>query len=457
MISLADGAIGDRLELRGDGEGNSTYFASEGRLAVDAVLGGGAGGEADMLEIDGSVGEDGTTWISVNVLDALGANVVGIPVVGVSTGNTVEGDFQLAGPLNAGFYAWDLRYDAENNVHELYSSGIGVGAYEFAAGITAAQDMWFQSTGVLLQRQADLRSVIAGMLVTPVADFTEPVEATPVARLLPGFWMRGVGAWLERDDEQNGFTLDRKQTVLGGMAGFDFGLENVGGQGDALMFGLFGGYLGSDLDFKDTNTEWSYSGPSLGVYASYLNGAFYADATVKADFLNISIDPEDLAQAADESDTDGLNIGAMIDAGYKFGAGVGAFFEPQATLALLHTSIDDVDIFGGTVEFDDETSLRGRLGLRLGYDHAASNAVVYSSDVTASVWQNFSGENGATIIDPLIPAFGVADDPAQTYGDVSLGFSATAPEGWSGFLRGNYQFADDYEAFAGNAGVRVAW
>ena len=72
-----------------------------------------------MLEIDGSVGEGGTTWISVNVLDALGANVVGIPVVGVSSGNTVEDDFQLAGPLNAGFYTWDLRYDAENNVHAL--------------------------------------------------------------------------------------------------------------------------------------------------------------------------------------------------------------------------------------------------------------------------------------------------------------------------------------------------
>ncbi|MGE4248604.1 MAG: autotransporter domain-containing protein [Parvibaculaceae bacterium] len=58
----------------------------------------------------------------------------------------------------------------------------------------------------------------------------------------------------------------------------------------------------------------------------------------------------------------------MIDAGYKFGGGEGVFLEPQATLAILHTSIDDVDIFGDTVEFEDATSVRGRLGLRLGYD-----------------------------------------------------------------------------------------
>jgi autotransporter family porin len=40
---------------------------------------------------------------------------------------------------------------------------------------------------------------------------------------------------------------------------------------------------------------------------------------------------------------------------------------------------------------------------------------------------------------------------------VSVGLSALSPEGWSTFLRGNYQFADDYEAFSGNAGVRIAW
>ena len=47
--------------------------------------------------------------------------------------------------------------------------------------------------------------------------------------------------------------------------------------------------------------------------------------------------------------------------------------------------------------------------------------------------------------------------PGETFGDLSLGFSAAAPEGWSGFLRGNYQFSDDYEAWSGNAGLRYAW
>ena len=40
---------------------------------------------------------------------------------------------------------------------------------------------------------------------------------------------------------------------------------------------------------------------------------------------------------------------------------------------------------------------------------------------------------------------------------ISVGFNMAAPQGWSGFVRGNYQFADDYEAWSGNAGVRYAW
>ena len=56
---------------------------------------------------------------------------------------------------------------------------------------------------------------------------------------------------------------------------------------------------------------------------------------------------------------------------------------------------------------------------------------------------------------PGLPDFGVSDDPGQTFGDVSLGFSVASPDGWSGFLRANYLFADDYEAVSGNAGVRI--
>ncbi|MBK1868130.1 hypothetical protein [Taklimakanibacter albus] len=456
LISMLDGAAEEKFTMSADA-GDVAYSSSGGRLQVDAVLGDAANGKSDLLIINGNVvasptGPTTATQVAVNVVGISGANADGIAVIDV-TGDTAAGDFVLeGGPLNVGLFAWDLRLDDGGHVYELFTSGAGTAAYEFAAGLTATQDIWYQTTGTLLQRQADLRPLIAGTQVTPVADYAEPVAPTPAGQVGPGFWLKGVGAYLERDQGDGIDVTDRKQTIYGGLAGFDFAAQ---GNGDAWLFGLFGGYLASDLKFKETDTKWTYDGPSVGAYATYLNEALYIDMLVKADFLSINIDPD--AMGADDEDTDGINLGGLIDAGYKIG-GEGVFVEPQAALAVVHTEIDDVDMLGGTIDFDEETSVRGRLGLRLGYDHTGADQVVYSSDVTASVWQELNGgSNDVSIGSPGFPAFGVSDEPGETVGDVSLGFSVAAPEGWSGFLRGNYQFSDDLEAIAGSAGVRYSW
>src|SRR5207244_6760701 len=79
----------------------------------------------------------------------------------------------------------------------------------------------------------------------------------------------------------------------------------------------------------------------------------------------------------------GVQTCALPISGYKMRLAHGIFVEPQASLAVLHTEIDDIDdIFGGAVDFNDETSVRGRLGLRLGHEYTASNQLIYSSDVT---------------------------------------------------------------------------
>jgi outer membrane autotransporter protein len=323
----------------------------------------------------------------------------------------------------------------------------------FPAGFGAGQDLWWQTMGTALDRQADFRALFTGMGVTPVADVPEPVEPTPLSpRITPGFWYKAFGAYVDRNDEQNGISLDHNQTTYGGMAGFDFGTQDVG---DAMLFGIFGGYIVSNVDFKASNSKWDYEGPTVGAYATYLNEAFYADLTVKADFLDVDIDPGDFDVTANDSHTDALNAGGRVDMGYKFGHMV--YLEPQASFGVVYTDVDDVDIFGGTVEFDDQTDVRGRLGLRVGVDDTQLDDTVYSADVTASVWEDFTNDNKVNIIGPGIPDFGASDNPEETYGDLSLGLSASSPDGWSAFLRGNYLFAEDYEAVQGSAGVRWAW
>lgn len=452
LMTLVDGREGDTLQIIGAGTG---YVGLNGKFAVDAFLD--PLGKADRLLIIGN--SSGTTNLLVNLTNPIGSspNFDGIPVITVIGANAAD-DFKLeGGVLNAGFFAWNLKL--EGDIYYLYTTGLGAGSYEFAAGITGARDLWYQTTGTLLQRQADLHALLAGTQVTPVADFSEPVEPTPVGHVTPGLWFRAVGGYLERDqDVGNNAVTDRNQEIYGLYAGFDSGTENLREQGDALMFGLFGGYVTSNLDFTSTNTKWDYEGPSVGAYATYLDHAFYADLMVKADFLDVDIDASGIAPAADDVDTDVLNLGGQIDTGYKVPLVRGLFVEPQATLAVVHTEIDDIDdIFGGAVDFEDETSVRGRLGLRLGHEFTAGNQLIYSSDVTASVWEEFAGDNEVTVAAPLFAATTVADDPGETFGDVSLGFSVLSPEGWSSFLRANYQFSQDYDAFAGNAGLRFTW
>ncbi|MFZ5675545.1 MAG: beta strand repeat-containing protein, partial [Pseudomonadota bacterium] len=190
-MSLVDGLANDQFSLGPA----ANYVGYGGRLAVDAFLAPGSDGKSDKLLISGSTG--GTTILVVNLTNPIGSapNTDGIRVVSVD-GTSLAEDFRLeSGVLNAGFFAWGLRrvQDGISVEHQLYTTGLGAGAHEFAAGITGAQDMWQQTTGTLLQRQADLRPLIAAQQVTPVADFVTPVEPTPVGRVTPGLWFKGVG------------------------------------------------------------------------------------------------------------------------------------------------------------------------------------------------------------------------------------------------------------------------
>ncbi|MFZ5672644.1 MAG: beta strand repeat-containing protein, partial [Pseudomonadota bacterium] len=187
IVTLVDGAERDRLRFDED----ATFNGQGGRLAIDAFLAGPIAGRSDMLFVDGDV--SGVTYLTVNLTNPLGStpNYEGIPVVVVAGDRAPESFALQDGVLNAGFFAWGLELNLD--AYELVTLGLGAGAHEFAAGITGAQDMWQQTTGTLLQRQADLRPLIAAQQVTPVADFVTPVEPTPVGRVTPGLWFKGVG------------------------------------------------------------------------------------------------------------------------------------------------------------------------------------------------------------------------------------------------------------------------
>ncbi len=106
LLTLVDQGEGDIVTT----DGRFTGLAG-GKLAVDAVLEG-PGSASDELHIGGDAG--GKTAIVVNNLGTTGGslNSVGIPVVTV-TGSAGPGAFYLkGGPVDAGFFSFDLFQEA---------------------------------------------------------------------------------------------------------------------------------------------------------------------------------------------------------------------------------------------------------------------------------------------------------------------------------------------------------
>ena len=150
---------------------------------------------------------------------------------------------------------------------------------------------------------------------------------------------------------------------------------------------MLAGYTGTNLDFDETGSSAEISGPSVGAYAGLSHGGAYVDMLGKVDFLSVEYGAE-----GSRADADGLSYGGMIAAGYRIGSATGTYVTPKASLAYVHTEIDDFDIFGTAVDFGGGDSLRAKAGIEVGTRMVSANGTV-TPFVTAAVGNEFEGDN----------------------------------------------------------------
>ena len=483
-VSLSDQLAGETF-FRDRAYTDGSYDGQDGNIHVDADLG--QNPDSDRFIVGGDV--TGRTLVEVNNI-ATGPGVyskVGIPVIEVQ-GNSSAGEFSLAnGPISAGFVTYDLYFtvdmapyangndpgklslansdlegdDPAINSMWVLAASANSQAFELPVLMSAAQEAWHTSTGVWLDRMTDLREdVINGTgavaqlgnaTVVPTADIVE------APRQDGGLWTRVFGSDSDRDIKNSNTiynstsVLDQSydQQTLGFMIGADFGTE-VGASG-TFLFGLLGGYMVSDVDFDDTNSSGDLSSGMAGAYVTYLNGGWFVDGVLKVDFGTMDYDARS-GDLSDSSDIGVLSIGGQVDAGYRFNIAEGAFFEPGASLAYVHTSFDDDDMFGTDINFEDGESLRGRIGARLGFS-MNTDGLKIEPFVQGSWWNEFGDDNGVTL-STLGGTFGVTDDNLGSFGQVGVGVNVFSVGEWSAFARVDGSFGDDYRSYAGNAGFR---
>jgi len=481
ILSMQDEDAGNDVDVDRDYTYISGAFIGGGYLGIDAFLGG-VDSTADVLEIDGSVSR--TTRVNVNdVNSGPGAyNAEGITFAVVNGGgaeldnfimdedsaNAVRGGRNV---IDKGMFFYDIALvspSSEMSIFALELPGdefrlIGVPdheAMEMPTLATAAQGLWHDTAGVWLDRQVDLRNQIL-MAGTMEQGADLPVAADP-ARKPGGAWGKVMGSWTSRDNgaaltiQGNDYTYDLgyRQNTFGFLGGLDIGDEDVFASGDTLLFGVMGGYIDSSLDFRASTTSIDYSGGTVGVYATYLNKGFFADALFKADILTATYSAPSLGV---EEDARVRTYGFTLDTGYRFELPSSLFIEPVATLSYAKTRSRDLDLPGATVEFGDNESFRGSLGVRFGGEVARTDTYRLEASVTGRIWDEFKGQNSAVIYnagDPLT----VRDSFNSAFGEVGATLNVySADDHWSGFVNGAYKFNGDAQTGSVKAGLRYSW
>jgi hypothetical protein len=236
---------------------------------VDARLGG-PGSQADNLIINGNI--SGQTGLLVNNTNR-GPGLFGavIPVV-YANGNVSADAFFLSQPIDTSFFDYDLFFrPTGSGIFELRSF-LGAGAFVLPQLVTAAQDIWHQSSSTWFDRSTDLRVLLNGgaapTAYAPGGAYPDAVSSGAAA-ITPAVWARGSGFWLDRDDKERvtafgrtyDYNLDRELETVNFQLGLDLGTRDLLSPGDILVFGALGGFVHASLDYDRILRNFDFRAP----------------------------------------------------------------------------------------------------------------------------------------------------------------------------------------------------
>ncbi len=92
----------------------------------------------------------------------------------------------------------------------------------------------------------------------------------------------------------------------------------------------------------------------------------------------------------------------------------------------------------------DGDAFKGRVGARVGTTYMG-NGFKWEPSLTASVWHRFTGENFATISSGGANLDLVDANQTKTYGEIGGALNMFhLGSVWSGFIKGDYRFGDNY-------------
>jgi len=359
------------------------------------------------------------------------------------------------------------------------------GTIPTAAGLSgsvaksAAQTASFVSNGVAFDRISDLRNSIRnssqGPQVAATAYAPEFAKNDPISPYVraeaataapasaggpkPAAWIKGYGDYEQRAGQASfsfagsDFTsnLGYRQATGGVMGGIDAVWSGLTTASDGLVLGLLGGYTTSRVDLRDSPTTQVFSGPSAGVYGTYLTGNWFFDLLLKVDLLSLEISIPGVSQSANPT-----NYNAATNIGYRFDLANRYYIEPTAGLEYVRTNFDHATaLTATTVALNDGDALRARAGARVGTEWTTGNVRIEPS-LLGQVYEIAAATNNALLINGT--SISMPSDVGRARGEVQgLVNVLDLQTGLSGFARVDTRFGEGLWSVGGKAGMRYQW
>lgn len=438
--------VGETLTAR-----NVAYKGAGGQLEMDVMLGvaGQAGCAtatvADCLDLRGGSTE-GVTTILINPLGPITneANTDGIVLVDVGGGTSRAGDFIIdrispnydadavygAVITTDGLLAFALQYDEAAQVHYL-GSVVPSQRLEYIGALQETLSVWHTTSDTVAGRQASLQN--GGER---------------------GFWVRVGGERSTRDigldftaqgaDFRYDDTYELNTTVA--LAGLDLLAGDSGGK--SYVFGVHGGVVRSQLERDSTPAADQMDGVAFGLYGGWWGEGLTLDGALNVNVLNLEHD-----RPADElSTTEVISAGVRVEAGWRMAMSEGFYIQPLATLAYVGIDIEDVIQTSFDASYEDVSSLRGAVGLRLG---GGQGGLGYWLE--GRVWNEFSGDGTLQLRVPIEDVL-IQDDMGGGFQELGLGLSLTSADDLrQGFLAAGATFGDNADSYSLSLGARLRW
>ena len=473
-ISMLDGEANDETQMWGDFDGGNYAEGYGGTVAVDAFLDVDGIGASDFFST--RFDSTGSTAIYVDNINPTfgGPNTDGIdvarinPVIAGCVPYCRPGDTVYLSPespdyawlddggeglhiIRDGLLGWVLtRHPTRFSGAQLITTTYSPDRALLPSLTSTIQNLWYDTDGIV-QSQLDMLNSAngpggGGADIPAGYDFLD-ADPAPASH---GIWLRASGNWTQEDSQVSDgmFTYDTSfdQDTYSIIAGADMKFD----PDSPFRFGLFGGYVTSQVNFDGYDIDTDYEGGTFGAYAAYVAGGFSVDATLKVDLVEASYE-----STAGDVNADVVNVGVRANTGYRFDGSMG-FIEPIASFAYVNSQIDDMDFGVTTVDFSNGQSLRAGVGARFGTAFGAPNGGSTEVSLVGRLWNEFEDENTVTISNGTTQSY--TDSISGVFGEVAATAAMTAADGLtSGFLSAGAEFNDEFTSYSAKAGMRRAW